>query len=129
MACCGRGQGVAAGGNATTVINLRDREAVAAVRRAGRLVRIDRATRWGNPFRIGRDGTRAEVIERYRAWILTQPELVAQLPSLRGKVLACWCAPQPCHGDVLAALADGAARVESPPLATTAGVGGVLPSS
>ncbi len=69
-------------------------------------VRIDRATKWGNPFVIGRDGDRAEVIAKYREWIAEQPELLAALPELRGKRLGCWCAPEPCHGDVLADLAD-----------------------
>ena len=68
-------------------------------------VRIDRRTKWGNPFKIGVDGTREEVIAKYEAWIKTQPALLAALPELRGKVLGCWCAPKPCHGDVLARLA------------------------
>jgi hypothetical protein len=90
----------------TRVVYLRDRAAVTAARQAGILVRMDRRTPWGNPFRIGRDGDRAQVIARYRDWIRFQPDLLARIPSLRGKVLACWCAPLPCHGDVLAALAD-----------------------
>lgn len=65
-----------------------------------------RGSRWGNPFVIGRDGDRAEVIEKYERWLLTQPELLAALPGLRGRTLGCWCAPRPCHGDVLARLAD-----------------------
>ncbi|MDP9120130.1 MAG: DUF4326 domain-containing protein [Acidobacteriota bacterium] len=64
-------------------------------------VYIGRPSKWGNPYVIGRDGTREQVIAKYRAWVLRRPELVAALSELRGKVLACWCAPQPCHGDVL----------------------------
>ena len=64
-------------------------------------VYIGRPSKWGNPFRAGTDGTRAEVIEKYREYILSEPELLAQLPELEGKVLACWCSPKPCHGDVL----------------------------
>ena len=67
---------------------------------------IGRGGRWGNPFVIGRDGDRAEVIAKYERWLLTQPELLAALPQLRGRTLGCWCAPRPCHGDVLARLAD-----------------------
>jgi hypothetical protein len=59
---------------------------------------------WGNPFHIGKDGTREEVIEKYRQYILSKPELLAQLESLRGKTLGCWCSPQACHGDVLVEL-------------------------
>lgn len=65
-----------------------------------------RGSIWGNPFREGVDGTKAEVIAKYRAWIQTQPRLMARLPELRGKVLGCWCKPDICHGDVLAELAD-----------------------
>jgi hypothetical protein len=67
---------------------------------------IDRRTRWGNPFVVGKDGDRAEVIARYEAWLMKQPHLLAGLHELRGKVLGCWCAPRPCHGDVLARLAN-----------------------
>jgi len=70
---------------------------------------IARPSKWGNPFRIGRDGTREEVIEKYRQWIKTQPNLLAALPELRGKCLGCWCKPLPCHGDVLLELLEEAA--------------------
>lgn len=69
-------------------------------------VYIGRPSIWGNPFAIGRDGTRAEVIQKYEQWIATQPDLLAQLPLLRGKVLGCWCAPNACHGDILARAAE-----------------------
>lgn len=62
-------------------------------------------SRWGNPFVVGRDGTREEVIDKYRVWIKKQPELMAALWSLRGKRLGCHCAPKPCHADVLAEMA------------------------
>ena len=60
--------------------------------------------KWGNPFIIGKDGTRAEVVEKYRQWILTQPDLMASLSELKGKTLGCFCAPKKCHGDVLVEL-------------------------
>ena len=62
--------------------------------------------KWGNPFLIGRDGTRSEVIAKYRTWIVNQPELMASLKELQGKTLGCWCKPLACHGSVLAELAD-----------------------
>lgn len=65
-----------------------------------------RGSRWGNRFKSPRDGTREEVIVKYEQWLLSQPELVAALPELRGKVLGCWCAPKPCHADVLLRLAN-----------------------
>jgi Domain of unknown function (DUF4326) len=65
---------------------------------------IGRPSIWGNPFEIGRDGTREEVIEKYREYILRKPELLSRLENLRGKTLACWCKPKACHGDVLVEL-------------------------
>src|SRR5262249_12804641 len=59
------------------------------------------ASKWANPFRIGRDGMRDEVIAQYRVWLRQQPALLAALAGLGGKDFACWCAPLPCHGDVL----------------------------
>ena len=70
-------------------------------------VYIGRPSKWGNPFVIGRDGTRDKVIEKYEAYLRATPHLMAALPELRGKVLGCWCVPHRCHGDVLARLADG----------------------
>lgn len=73
-------------------------------------VRIDRQTPWGNPFVIGRDGDRAEVIEKYRSWVQNSDSQAASwirqhAHELAGKRLGCWCAPKPCHGDVLAEMA------------------------
>ncbi|MFF5146357.1 DUF4326 domain-containing protein [Streptomyces sp. NPDC013157] len=63
-----------------------------------------------NPFaydtpRMKRDGTRAEVMAMYRVYLLERPELLELVAGLRGQTLACWCAPEPCHADVLAELA------------------------
>ncbi|GEM_PF-756705 len=65
-----------------------------------------RGSRWGNPFKSPRGGSRDEVIAKYERWLVRQPELMAALPELRGKVLGCWCAPKPCHADVLLRLAN-----------------------
>ena len=81
-------------------------ELVVHCKRAAHDVYIGRPSKWGNPFVIGRDGTRDDVIARYEAWLLEQPELVDALPELAGKTLGCWCAPRACHGDVLARLAN-----------------------
>ena len=74
-------------------------------------VRIDRTTKWGNPFFIGRDGSRDDVIRKYEHWLrLRLPGLVAAARrELLGKDLLCWCAPLACHGDVLLEIANEAA--------------------
>lgn len=69
-------------------------------------VYIGRPSKWGNPFQIGPDGNRLQVIAKYKEWIMTQPQLLADLIELKDKVLGCWCKPHDCHGDVLAELAD-----------------------
>jgi hypothetical protein len=46
------------------------------------------------------------VIALYERWLLENEALMAALGELRGLVLGCWCAPQPCHGDVLVRLAN-----------------------
>jgi hypothetical protein len=75
-------------------------------------VYVGRPSKWGNLFShqrgtlaLFRVATRAEAISAYEIWIQTQPELMTALPELRGKVLGCWCAPLPCHAEVLARLA------------------------
>jgi hypothetical protein len=66
---------------------------------------IGRPSKWGNPFVIGKDGSREDVIKKYEEWIRNErPDLIAALPELKGKVLGCWCSPEKCHGDVLLAL-------------------------
>jgi hypothetical protein len=72
----------------------------------GKYVRVDRRTEWGNPFEMPADGDRSTVIAAYAEHYLPhKPSLLEKLPDLRGKVLGCWCAPEPCHGDVLASRA------------------------
>ena len=47
------------------------------------------------------------MIRKYDAWIRGKPDLVEKAKKeLKGKVLACWCAPEACHGDVLAKIAN-----------------------
>ena len=76
-------------------------------------VYIGRPSKWGNPFtHLGKSAarfvvtSRQDAIDAYAEWLLTQPELVAALPELRGKVLGCWCKPKACHGDILVQLAN-----------------------
>lgn len=69
-------------------------------------VYIGRPGKWGNPFTIGKDGTREEVIKKFKEYILNKPDLLKDLPELKGKTLACWCSPNACHGDILMELAE-----------------------
>jgi hypothetical protein len=78
-----------------------------------------RESRWFNPFKIGRDGSREEVVAKYRVRLLRQPDLMAALPELRDKDLVCWCTPDACHAEVLLELAN-APRIENSAWALTA---------
>jgi hypothetical protein len=62
-----------------------------------------------NPFRPGLDGSRDEVVARYREYLLGRADLLALLPELRGHRLGCWCVPLRCHAEVIAELADASA--------------------
>lgn len=66
---------------------------------------IGRGSKWGNPFSIGKDGTREEVIEKYRVYLWEQIKsgqvTKESLHELNGSVLGCFCKPKACHGDVL----------------------------
>ena len=57
-----------------------------------------------NPFKVGRDGNRDEVLTKYFTHLkknLEDPEFVLELKKLKGKNLGCWCKPESCHGDIL----------------------------
>ncbi len=66
---------------------------------------VGRPSKWGNPFSIGKHGSREQVIEKYRKWIMSKPDLLFSLPELRGKTLGCWCHPKACHADIVYELA------------------------
>lgn len=67
---------------------------------------IGRPSKWGNPFVIGPDGTRKEVIKKYKDYILSSSDLLKDLDELEGKILGCYCKPKACHGDVLVELIE-----------------------
>lgn len=78
----------------------------------GSAVLCDRTTDFGNPFKIGPDGTRALVLAKHAAWFLRQPALIARVKKeLKGKDLACWCAPKACHCDVYLRIANPELRL------------------
>ena len=72
-------------------------------------VRVDRMSRLGNPYRIGKDGNRKEVIAKYRKYlwrcIKGKNEVYKELIKLsymdNNTRLGCWCKPKACHGDII----------------------------
>jgi hypothetical protein len=70
--------------------------------RSGKYERVDRRSQWGNPFEMPADGDRETVIKNYEDHYLPyKPSITVKLGNLRGKLIGCWCAPEPCHADVL----------------------------
>lgn len=79
-------------------------------------VRIDRYTKFGNPFKIPLYGNRIEVINKYEQWLKREafPNfkqsqrkwILGNIHMLKGKTLGCWYKPKPCHGDVLVKLLE-----------------------
>ena len=97
----------------TRVVHVRDKVAGAVY--IGRAMPRQglKASPFCNPYKISPQHTREEVIEQYRAYLLSRPDLLGRLPEIRGKSLSCWCrsiqpgTPQmACHGDVLIALLE-----------------------
>lgn len=78
-------------------------------------VRIDRATKWGNPFPAeGRDNASLDyakwlrdggVAEGYKCNYIAK-QVLADIESLRGTQVGCWCSPRRCHGEILVRLAN-----------------------
>ena len=98
---------------ATTVVNLkghRDDPKYADVIYVGRAMHRGgwhlAGSPLANPFRPGPDGTREEVMARYREYLMSRPDLLELVPPLRGRRLGCWCRPLPCHAEILAEVAD-----------------------
>lgn len=80
-------------------------------------VYVGRPSKWGNQFKIGDPHpqsdtgkaklTRNEAIIFYEYYVLNTPELLAEVKAeLKGKDLVCWCAPKPCHADILLEIAN-----------------------
>lgn len=66
-------------------------------------------SKWGNPFKTGRDGTIDEVLVKYELYVRSKQDLMNSLSELKNKTLICWCEDsKPCHGDVLIKLLNEA---------------------
>lgn len=60
-----------------------------------------------NPFAVTKTRSRSQAIAEFEKYLESDPALVARVKEeLSGKTLGCWCAPEACHGDVLANMAQ-----------------------
>lgn len=71
---------------------------------------------WANQHKVGATMLRGDAVQAFYDDLQTRPEQMAQVSVLKGKTLGCWCKAREmtstlCHGDVLAALAEGKAWV------------------
>ena len=62
-------------------------------------------SKWHNPYVVGKDGTLDECLEKFERYLKASP-LMTELPEIKGKTLACHCAPKSCHADILLRLAN-----------------------
>ena len=79
------------------VVNMKDEKAD---------VKIDRSSILGNPFKIGKDGTREQVIQKYRKYLINCFQVVGEIQNMAYNMedninLGCHCKPKECHGDIL----------------------------
>jgi hypothetical protein len=92
----------------TVVANFqRDKHLIQWATRCGKMVPIDRTSKWGNPFILGQDGDRDRVCDCFEKHYAPNKDSFSEAEDeLKGKVLACHCYPQRCHGDSLILLID-----------------------
>ena len=88
----------------TTVVNLYKQPYDVYIGRANKKLGLPES-KWHNPFHIGKDGTREEVIWKYIEY-LESSGLLNDIHELKDKVLGCYCKPNACHGDILAYYAN-----------------------
>ena len=66
---------------------------------------IGRGSDFGNPYVIGVDGNRAEVILKFKTYFIDKinrnKTFRDKVLSLKGRKLGCFCFPLPCHGNVI----------------------------
>jgi hypothetical protein len=80
----------------------------------------------GNPFEVGKDGVRGECCDKHAEWLDTghnfgcaaateklRQQVLSLIPTLKGKDLECWCAPERCHCIKLAQMANGERQSQS----------------
>lgn len=97
-------------GGMTVVANAsKDQNLIQWAETESKAVRIDRGTKYGNPFLLDADGDRDYVCNCYEKHYLPhKPSITSDIRKLKGKVLVCHCYPLRCHGDMLAGKANNA---------------------
>ena len=92
----------------TVVANFqRDKHLIQWASQNGKMLAIDRTSKWGNPFILGPDGDRDRVCDCFeKHYAPNKDSFIESAHELKGKVLCCHCYPERCHGNSLIALFD-----------------------
>jgi len=92
----------------TVVANFqRDKHLIQWASQNGKMLAIDRTSKWGNPFILGPDGDRDRVCDCFeKHYAPNKDSFIESAHELKGKVLCCHCYPERCHGNALIALFD-----------------------
>jgi hypothetical protein len=102
-------QSLCKGGQSVVANASKDQNLIKWAEGEGKAVRIDRGTKYGNPFLLDSDGDRDQVCKCYEKHYLPhKPSIISDIGKLKGKVLVCHCYPLRCHGDTLAGKANEA---------------------
>lgn len=68
-------------------------------------VYIGRPSKFGNPYIIGKDGAREDVLRKYGIYFYNKlnsdDNFAREVIDLKDKTLGCFCRPQRCHGDII----------------------------
>lgn len=100
-------QSLCKAGRAVVANASKDQNLILWAEQNGKAVRVDRGSKYGNPFILDADGDRDCVCENYeRNYIPLKPSILGSINQLKGKVLICHCYPLRCHGDTLANFAN-----------------------
>ena len=93
----------------TVVANFqRDKHLIQWASQNGKMLAIDRTSKWGNPFILGQDGDRDRVCDCFEEhYAPNKDSFIQSAHELKGKVLCCHCYPERCHGDSLIGLFSG----------------------
>lgn len=73
--------------------------------------------KFGNPYKIWKDGTRDEIVEKFRRYfykrISIDPQYHQAILELKGKRLGCFCPPRRCHGDIIVGYLEGTHNISA----------------
>lgn len=104
-------QSLCKGGQSVVANASKDQNLIKWAEGEGKAVRIDRGTKYGNPFLLDADGDRDQVCNCYEKHYLPhKPSITNDIGKLKGKVLVCHCYPLRCHGDTLSGKANEAGK-------------------